>query len=106
MRISDWSSDVCSSDLFDRLPERIGLGHAFAAPAAGVAGELDAPAGVGTSPSATPPGLTLSDLVGKIALFFIMLFATVEAAAMLGFAGVHELLEMFIAFGEIGRAHV
>src|SRR3546814_15747178 len=28
-----------------------------------------------------------------------MLFATVEAAAMLGFAGVHELLEMFIAFG-------
>src|SRR3546814_2694312 len=99
MRISDWSSDVCSSDLFDRLPERIGLGHAFAAPAAGVAGELDAPAGVGTSPSATPPGLTLSDLVGKIALFFIMLFATVEAAAMLGFAGVHELLEMFIAFG-------
>src|SRR3546814_3594116 len=117
MRISDWSSDVCSSDLFigrfvaqlvarllanlgfDRLPERIGLGHAFAAPAAGVAGELDAPAGVGTSPSATPPGLTRSDLVGKIALFFIMLFATVEAAAMLGFAGVHELLEMFIAFG-------
>src|SRR3546814_6302984 len=77
---------------FDRLPERIGLGHAFAAPAAGVAGELDAPAGVGTSPSATAPGLTLSDLVGKIALFFIMLFATVEAAAMLGF--------------EIGRAHV
>src|SRR3546814_266094 len=61
---------------FDRLPERIGLGHAFAAPAAGVAGELDAPAGVGTSPSATAPGLTLSDLVGKIALFFIMLFAT------------------------------
>src|SRR3546814_6672360 len=84
---------------FDRLPERIGLGHAFAAPAAGVAGELDAPAGVGTSPSATAPGLTLSDLVGKIALFFIMLFATVEAAAMLGFAGVNELLEMFIAFG-------
>src|SRR3546814_1464753 len=84
---------------FDRLPERIGLGHAFAAPAAGVAGELDAPAGVGTSPSESSPGLTLSDLIGKIALFFIMLFATVEAAAMLGFAGVHELLEMFIAFG-------
>src|SRR3546814_17132912 len=91
---------------FDRLPERIGLGHAFAAPAAGVAGELDAPAGVGTSPSESSPGLTLSDLLGKIALFFIMLFATVAAAALLGFAGVHELLEMFIAFGahiHIGR---
>src|SRR3546814_1775723 len=75
------------------------FGHAFAAPAAGVAGEPDAPAGVGTSPSESSPGLTLSDLIGKIALFFIMLFATVEAAAMLGFAGVHELLEMFIAFG-------
>src|SRR3546814_17369440 len=49
--------------------------------------------------SSDRPGLTLSDLIGKIALFFIMLFATVEAAAMLGFAGVHELLEMFIAFG-------
>lgn len=84
---------------FDRLPERIGFGHAFAAPTAGVAGELDAPAGVGTPPGITAPGLTLSELVGKIALFFIMLFATVEAAAMLGFAGVHELLEMFIAFG-------
>src|SRR3546814_456923 len=84
---------------FDRISERIGRGHAFAAPAAGVAGELDAPAGVGTSPSESSPGLTLSDLIGKIALFFIMLFATVEAAAMLGFAGVHELLEMFIAFG-------
>ena len=84
---------------FDRLPERIGFGHAFAAPTAGVVGELDAPAGVGTSPSVNAPGLTLSELVGKIALFFIMLFATVEAAAMLGFAGVHELLEMFIAFG-------
>lgn len=84
---------------FDRLPERIGFGHAFATPTAGVAGELDAPAGVGTPPGITAPGLTLSELVGKIALFFIMLFATVEAAAMLGFAGVHELLEMFIAFG-------
>ncbi|MFC3716659.1 mechanosensitive ion channel [Luteimonas soli] len=88
---------------FDRVPERVGLGHAFAAqapaPTVGTLGDPDAPAGVGTSPSVGAPGLTLSELVGKIALFFIMLFATVEAAAMLGFAGVHELLEMFIAFG-------
>ena len=85
---------------FDRLPERIGLGHAFAAPTVPMAGEFDTTtAGVGTSPGVTAPRLTLSELVGKVALFFIMLFATVEAAAMLGFAGVHELLEMFIAFG-------
>jgi len=85
---------------FDRVPERIGLGHAFAAPsaAAPLPGQVDAPAAAGTLPGAGPR-LTLSELVGKIALFFIMLFATVEAAAMLGFAGVHELLEMFIAFG-------
>ncbi len=81
---------------FDRLPERIGFGHAFAAPATDV---LDTPAGVGTSAGTGAPGLTLSELAGKVALFFIMLFATVEAAAMLGFAGVHGLLEMFIAFG-------
>lgn len=85
---------------FDRLPERIGFGHAFAAPTMPMAGEFDTTTvGVDTSPSATAPRLTLSELVGKAALFFIMLFATVEAAAMLGFAGVHELLEMFIAFG-------
>ncbi|MGI8560081.1 MAG: mechanosensitive ion channel, partial [Luteimonas sp.] len=33
------------------------------------------------------------------ALFFIMLFATVEAAALLGFGGIRNLLETFIAFG-------
>src|SRR5690606_3284743 len=66
---------------FDRLPGRIGFGHAFAAPAptVGALGDPDAPAGVGTSPSVGAPGLTLSELAGKVALFFIMLFATVEA---------------------------
>src|SRR5690606_32188308 len=60
---------------FDRLPERIGFGHAFAAPTqvptVGALGDHDAPAGVGTSPSVGAPGLTLSELAGKIALFFI-----------------------------------
>ena len=95
---------------FDRLPERIGLGHAFsgaAAPAStadatiapdGTVIPSDAPGGVGTSPSADATG-SLSELAGKVALFFIMLFATVEAAALLGFGGVHSLLEQFIAFG-------
>ncbi len=111
---------------FDRIPERIGLGHAFAtetaadtaivtdtrltstaaesyAPSAGNA--APPPAGtsvqaerdlVGTSMSA---GTSLSALAGHLALFFIMLFATVEAAALLGFSGVRDLLETFIAFG-------
>ena len=42
---------------------------------------------------------SLSDVAGHLALFFIMLFATVEAADMLGFQGVRDLLETFIAFG-------
>lgn len=75
---------------FDRVPERIGLGHAFASP--------DAPAAAAT-PGESGSGQTLSQLGGGVALFFIMLFATVEAAGLLGFAGVHGLLEQFIAFG-------
>src|SRR5690606_9287875 len=82
---------------FDRLPERIGLGHAFSGPATPAISATDAtvapdgtvvPTGIGASPSGAAP-LTLSDLAGKVALFFIMLFATVEAAALLGFGGVH-----------------
>jgi hypothetical protein len=95
---------------FDLVPERIGLGHAFAAPAAqppmametGVDGTIAPDGTVTPSASASPaaaPTLRLSDLAGRIALFFILLFATVEAAALIGFDGVHELLEQFIAFG-------
>ena len=123
---------------FDRFPEHVGLGHAFAgssqlgdasvspqaypqASAAAVQADLHTDARTADGPPmssmATTPagqtlvdgsgqplrapgsGQTLSDLAGKVALFFIMLFATVEAAGMLGFAGVHELLQTFIAFG-------
>lgn len=99
---------------FDRVPERIGMGHAFAAtggqtPTPAIDSEFiaerqPAPGVVVTGPTdasttTTPIRLSLSELAGRIALFFIMLFATVEAAALLGFGGVRDLLETFIAFG-------
>lgn len=79
---------------FDRLPARLGLGHVFEGDAAVSA------AGPGPA-EATPrdSGTSLSAFAGKVALFFIMLFATVEAAHRLGFIGVRDLLATFIAFG-------
>lgn len=59
---------------FDTLPGRIGLAHAFERTSA-------------------------STLVGRIALFFAMLFATVEAASQLGFGRVSEVVTTFIKFG-------
>jgi hypothetical protein len=59
---------------FDTLPERIGLGHAFRQTRA-------------------------STFVGRVALFFAMLFATVEAANQLGFHQVGSIIETFIRFG-------
>ena len=90
---------------FDLVPQRIGLGHAFATAADGPTTTTDPTTGeprtVVMSDGTAAPGGTgrLSDVAGKIALFFIMLFATVEAAALLGFDGVHQLLEQFITFG-------
>ncbi len=59
---------------FDNLPAKIGLGHTF-------------------------EKVPASKVAGKIALFFAMLFATVEAAGQLGFSKVTELLATFIQFG-------
>jgi len=42
---------------------------------------------------------TISDLVGKILIFFAMLFATVEAANRLGFSEVSDIVSIFIQFG-------
>jgi hypothetical protein len=95
---------------FDRLPQRLGFGHAFAARSGGVIETPDAtpPSALASEQrltdavptasdaAALPP---LSEFVGRLVLFFIMLFATVEAAYRLGFLGVHELLETFIRFG-------
>ncbi len=59
---------------FDTLPARIGLGHAFSQ-------------------------VSASTFVGRVALFFAMLFATVEAANQLGFHQVGSIVETFIRFG-------
>lgn len=59
---------------FDTLPGRIGLGHAFSQ-------------------------VSASTFVGRVALFFAMLFATVEAANQLGFEQVGGIVETFIRFG-------
>ncbi|WP_372657410.1 mechanosensitive ion channel [Hydrogenophaga sp.] len=59
---------------FDTLPAHIGLAHAFEKTSASTA-------------------------VGRVALFFAMLFATVEAAAQLGFGQVSDIVSTFIRFG-------
>src|SRR5690606_14443718 len=91
---------------FDRLPARLGLGHVFQPrpPGAEIPAVPGAPEGVGPGDPAMAPGpgpavatarpadAGLSEFAGRVALFFIMLFATVEAAHRLGFTGVRDLL--------------
>lgn len=60
---------------FNALPERLGLAHAF------------------------DERLTPSRLAARVALFFAMLFATVEAANRLGFEQVRDVVTLFIQFG-------
>ena len=96
---------------FDRLPARLGMGHVFdgaaapgdaipAVPGAPEDAAADAAApGPGPAVARRPAGTSLSAFAGQVALFFIMLFATVEAAHRLGFTGVRDLLATFIAFG-------
>lgn len=60
---------------FDQLPDKLGLGEA-------VRGD--------TSPS---------EVAGKLVVFFIMLFAVVEAANRLGFGQMSDLVSTMIAFG-------
>lgn len=86
----------------DRLPERLGFGQAFGDHAHlgddGL-GDGDGEEAASSTPAPVNARWSLSDVAGHVALFFIMLFATVEAADMLGFSGVRDLLETFIAFG-------
>jgi hypothetical protein len=60
---------------FDELPEKLGLARAFQSE---------------TSPS---------ELVGKLIVFFVMLFAVVEAAGRLGFVQVSGIVSVLIGFG-------
>jgi len=73
--VSSLISNLLGGIGFNGLPEKLGVGQALA-------GEL--------SPS---------QIVGKVISFFIMLFATVEAANRLGFHQVSGLVAVFIQFG-------
>ena len=59
---------------FDNLPRHVGLAHVF---------------------EKTPASV----FVGYVALFFAMLFASVEAANQLGFTQVSDIVDTFIRFG-------
>lgn len=66
---------------FDRLPARVGLQSA--------------------STDVTTEGVTRttpSDWVGRVALWFVMAFAVMEAAHRLGFSGIDALFEQLIGF--------
>jgi hypothetical protein len=77
--LSEFIANVAESLLgglgFDRVPGKLGLGGLF-------------------SGETTPSGV-----VGKIIVFFVMLFATVEAANVLGFTQMSEIVSMLIKFG-------
>src|SRR5699024_7030292 len=68
---------------FDRLPARLGFKPAEVSPGAD---------GI-TAEHATP-----SQIVGRIALFFVMAFAVMEAAHRLNFSGIDDLFEQLIGF--------
>ena len=72
--VSDVISNVLGGVGFDQLPAKLGL-HAL------------------------PEGTLPSRFVGRVIVFFIMLFATVEAASMLGFAQMSDIVAMLIEFG-------
>ncbi|PJK13948.1 hypothetical protein CO613_08155 [Lysobacteraceae bacterium NML07-0707] len=102
---ADVIARLLSSLGLDRLPERLGLGHVFPASAKP---EVDAVVDAvvteiaplqSTSAIPTRAPTSLSDFAGKLALFFIMLFATVEAADLVGFTAIRDLATTFIAFG-------
>ncbi|MDP2249823.1 MAG: mechanosensitive ion channel [Hydrogenophaga sp.] len=76
--VASFASQLLASLLaalgFDTLPARVQLAHAF-------------------------ENTSASRMVGRVVLFFAMLFATVEAAAQLGFHQVSDIVASFIRFG-------
>ncbi len=73
--ISNLLTNLLGGMGLDNLPAKVGLQQVFQG-------------------AATP-----SQMVGKVVVFFIMLFAIVEAANRLGFVQISELVAMFIQFG-------
>jgi hypothetical protein len=73
--IAHLSTNLLGGVGFDALPAKLGLARAFEG------------------------HITPSQLVGRIIVFFVMLFAAVEAANRLGFAQVSSLGSTLIAFG-------
>ncbi|MEM7208016.1 MAG: mechanosensitive ion channel [Pseudomonadota bacterium] len=73
--ISDLVSSLLMGIGFDSLPAKLGI----------------------NIPSENSP--TPSQMVGKVVVFFAMLFATVEAANRLGFEQVRDIVSVFIQFG-------
>lgn len=73
--IADLATGLLGGAGFDQLPARMGLG------------------------AVVPAERTPSKLVGSLIVFFVMLFATVEAANRVGFAQVSGIVAMLIEFG-------
>lgn len=73
--VANLLSEVLGGMGFDRLPARLGIAQAF---------------GKDTTPSR---------LAGQVLVFFVMLFAAVEAANRLGFARMADLMSTFVQFG-------
>jgi hypothetical protein len=73
--VANLVSEVLGGAGFDRLPAKIGISEALRG-------------------DTTP-----SELVGRVIVFFVMLFATVEAANRLGFVRMADLVSTFIQFG-------
>jgi hypothetical protein len=73
--VADLASNLLGGVGFDRLPTRLGLG------------------------ALVPSDQSPSDLVGRLIVFFVMLFATVEAAGRLGFGQVASIVGVLIDFG-------
>lgn len=73
--VANLASGLLGGMGFDDLPEKLGVG--------------------GVLPGETTP----SRLVGRIVIFFVMLFALVEAANVLGFLQVSDIVERLIKFG-------
>ena len=54
---------------------------------------------IGLADAKRPGGRSLSEIAGSLALVFIMVFAAVEAADMIGFLALSEVLRSLIEFG-------